>query len=62
MMRWQGLSPTGHPAVSVKLVNRAGLAAALPSGFRRVTEAERAQQIEQRKAGFLRRFSTRFSE
>lgn len=62
MMRWQGLSASGEPSVSAKLVRRADLAASLPRGTRHVSEAERAQQSAQRGAGFRRRFDTRFSD
>lgn len=64
MLRWQLLpqspAPAGGPGVSAKVVTRATLAEALPSGMRRVTPADRAAQLADRAAWWARRFETRF--
>lgn len=58
VQRWQGLPKQqvrNGPAISVRLVKLPDLPAALPQGTLMVGEAQRREQIERRKAAFLRR-------
>jgi hypothetical protein len=52
--RWIGADH--YPRPECRLVPAAGLASALPPRVRRITPAERAGQLSQRRAGILRRF------
>jgi hypothetical protein len=56
--RWQGLPPGAAATVGVedRVARFDRLEAALPQGVRRVTTAERAQQIKMRQRGYDRRF------
>jgi hypothetical protein len=57
--RWQLLpSPDSDLSISAALVNFQDLPSVLPAQLPRVTPAQRAQQLKQRDAAFLRRFRT----
>jgi hypothetical protein len=57
--RWQGLPVQGGseaPKIQSEVVKLDGLGARLPAGVKRVTPAEREQQLQRRRAAFQRRF------
>jgi len=60
LFRWQGLPPDrgkGRPHIATRLVKLADLPAALPSGVARMTPAARGRQMEERRAGYARRYA-----
>jgi hypothetical protein len=55
--RWQLLpSPASDLSISAELVNFQDLPSVLPAQIPRVTPVQRAQELKQRDAAFLRRF------
>lgn len=56
-MRWQGLSSSAQvPAIDVRIVKLAAVAASLPADVKAITQDERAAQILARQAEYDKRF------